>query len=257
MAIQRDGYYYDQQLKTYLLQFMAIFQGLQVQIGSRDGEEPALISVPIHYATPDRVTASILAGNTQNKMLRLPVMSAYLRNLSYDAGRANGQGTTRRNAYVPVGGLVPDDIRVVHQRKPLPVTLQVDLNLYASNTDQHFQMLEQILPLFEPQLMIQTTDALFDWTRISSVLFTGLTFDSNYPIGTERRITQSTLSFEIPGYIGTPVDVRRDFVNKIFLRIGTVGTAAASNEEMIAELDAAGFEYELVKDGTSIDLGDR
>lgn len=257
MAMQPNTHYYDHQLKTFVLQFMAIFQGLQVQVGSRDDSGPELISVPIMYAAPDRVAAAILNGNTQNKLLRLPIMSAYMRNLSYDSSRATGQGTSRRNSYVPTGGMVPDDIKVVHQRKPLPVIMQFELNLRASNTDQHFQMLEQILPMFEPELMIQTSDSLFDWTRLNAVRLTGINFDGQYPVGTDRRTVQSVLTFEVPGYISTPADVRSDFVNKVFLRVGAVSSSSITNEQMIADLDAGGFEYELIKDGSTLDLGDR
>jgi len=257
MAYHLDGYYYDSQLRSYCLQFMAIFTDLQVKIGMRNDVEPELISVPIHYALPDRVAIAVNAGNTQNKPLRVPVMSAYLRNVQFDQSVAHGTGVTRRNAFLPQGGLLPNDIKVVHQRMPLPIIMNMELNLFASNNDQHFQMLEQILPLFEPDLNIQTSDAMFDMARISTVRLTSSQFDTPYPVGTDRRTIQSTHLFEVRGWISMPADVRNDFVNKIFLRIGAVSTGAVTNEEMIAELDAAGFTYDLVKDGNDIDIGDR
>lgn len=254
MAIQRDGYFYNQQLKSYILQFMAIFSGLQVMVGKRDAVENQLISVPIHYGAQDRVVASIVAGNTQNAPLRLPVMSAYVRGISMATGRMAGTGTERRHAYVPVGGLVPDDIEVVHQRKPVPYDLELELSMYVSNTDQHFQILEQILPLFDPQLNIQTSDGMFDWTRLTHVELTGVQVESNYPIGTDRRIIQSTLTFSMPIYIDTPAIVRKEFVNQIYIRIGAVDTAAVDNFEIIADLDGQGIPYQNVLDGTDLTI---
>lgn len=246
MAIQKDGYYYNAQLARYINQFMAIFQGLQVQVGKWHDEEERLIPVDIKYAHPDRVVASILAENTQNKPIRLPTMSAYVSGFSIAMERARGVGVERRNTYVPVGGLVPNDMTVVHQRMPVPYNLSVDLNIYASNTNQHFQILEQILPLFDPALTFQTSDAPFDWTRLTHVVLKDVNIDSNYPIGLDKRIIQSKLSFEMPVELSTPAEVRRDFVEKIFMRIGTISSAATTNYEIIAELDAQDLPYELV-----------
>lgn len=254
MAMQADGYYYNQQLKKYVLQFMAIFSGLQVQVGKTGALSERLITVPIHYTTTDRVVAAIVGQNTQNKPLRLPLLSAYKKNLTLDMSRAKGVGGERRNAYTPVGGLVPNDTRVVHQRMPVPYKLEMELSMYCSNTDQEFQILEQVLPLFDPTLVIQTSDAPLDWTRMTQVELTGLSNDNNYPVGTDRRIIQKTFTFEIPIWIDIPAEVRKDLVEKVFLRIGAVSSGATTSEEIIADLDGQGLEYELVQDASNLNL---
>lgn len=260
----QKAYYYDHQLRSYILQFMAIFSGLQVSVGKRDtGQtvdvetcdgpvpepvitESRLISVPIHYGQVDRVVAAILGDNTQNKPLRLPTMSAYLRSLDFAPNYNAGIGTERRNTYLPTGGLIPDDIRVVYQRRAFPFMVEMELAIYASNTDQHFQIMEQILMLFDPSLQIQTSDALFDMGKITQVELTNMSLDTNYPIGTDRRIIQSTLNFKMPIYLQTPADVRKDFVEKIYARIGAVSLSSTNSYDIIAELDAQGIDYELL-----------
>lgn len=246
MAIQKQGYYYNAQIARYLNQFMAIFQGLQVQVGKWRDREEQYVPVEIRYAHPDKVVASLMGDFTQNKPIKLPAMSAYISGLKLNMGRARGVGNERRNTYVPVGGLVPDDMKVIHQRMPVPYDLTLDLYLYASNTNQHLQMLEQILPLFDPSLTFQTSDAPFDWTRLTCLTLVDVKLDTNFPIGNERRIIQSTLQFEMPIELSTPANVRNDFIEQIFLRIGTVGVDAGDNYEIIAELDAQGFEYGLI-----------
>lgn len=247
MAFKRDGYYYDKQLTNYILQFMAIFSGLQVQVGKWNDVDEQLITVPIHYGDQDRVVAAILADNTQNKPIRLPVMSAYIQNFEIARDRMHGTGVERRNTYVPVGGLIPNDMTVIHQRTPTPYDMTVELSIWVSNTDQHFQILEQIMPLFDPQLTIQTTDSLFDMTRITSVeLITGPVMDNNYPPGADRRVIKSTMTFKLPILIATPADVKRDFVERIFVRIGAVGAGAITNDEIVSELDRDGIPYQLV-----------
>lgn len=254
MALQPNGYYYNQQLKKYILQFMAIFSGLQVRVGKSATQDERLISVPIHYSTTDRVVASIKAQNTQNAPLRLPVMSAWNRGLDLDMSRAKGIGGERRNTFTPLGGLVPDDTKVIHQRMPVPYMMEMELGIYCSNTDQECQILEQILPLFDPTLNIQTSDAPFDWTRLTHVELKSVNNENNFPVAGERRIIQKTIQFHIPIWIDIPAEVRRDFVEKIFLRVGAVSTGAMTSEEIIAELDGQGFEYELMQDASDLNL---
>lgn len=252
--IKKDGYYYNHQLTTFVRQFMAIFTGLQVQVGKSSDRDDRLISVPIAYGARDRVVASILAENTQNKPLRLPTMSAYVRNLRKDPSRMAGTGMERRNVYTPVGGLVGEDTQVIHQRRAIPYILDMDLSIYVSNTDQHFQILEQILPIFDPQLTIQTSDAIFDMTRLASVKMTNINFEMPYPSGPNSRIIQSTLQFELPIWLDTPADVRKDFIEKIFVRIGAVSSDANTPLEMIMDLDEQGIPYELWQDGSDLKL---
>jgi hypothetical protein len=256
---------------------MAVFAGLQVRVGKlKTGEttaEPAptcddpnatvdtavvrderLISVPIHYGHQDRIVAAILADNVQTKPMRLPVMSAVIKGIKLSQERMHGQKAERRNAYVPVGGLAPNDIKVVHQAMPVPYDLTMELAIYVSNTEQHFQILEQIFLLFDPQLNIQKSDAPFDWTRLTQITLDDVGMDTNYPIGTDRRIIQSSLSFTMPIWISVPADIRKEIVEKIFVRVGAVSTVAATNFDIIAELDEQGIPYQLFFDGDTVNF---
>lgn len=242
MAMQH--FYYNKQVKNYLTQFMAIFAGMRCEIGKRDDEGEQLITVPIHYGNKDRVVAHILGDNTQNKPLRLPIMSANIAGINPAPDLQKGIGQKRRQTHMPRGGLFPDDIQVIHQLMPIPYRMMVDLSIFASNMDQRLQILEQILMLFDPIVQIQTNDAPFDWTKIVSVKLDGINLEDNYPAGTDRRMLVSTLNFEVQIWISAPANVKDDYVKDIKVRIGAVDMAANTPEEMIANLDAQGIDYE-------------
>jgi len=70
------NYFYQGQLRSYLLQFAQIFSGLTVSTGVGECGEPELMSVPITIGSHDRVVAAIAAGNTQNRPFSLPIMAA-------------------------------------------------------------------------------------------------------------------------------------------------------------------------------------
>ena len=87
-----NSYYYDQQLRSYILQFMAIFTGLFVKVGKSQMESERLVSVPVFYGAMDRVVAALLQENTQNKPIRLPCMSVYARGLDIANDMMHGSG---------------------------------------------------------------------------------------------------------------------------------------------------------------------
>jgi len=229
---------------------MSVFSGLQVQVGKWNTENEKLIPVLVYYGSADKVVAALIAGNTQNKPLRLPIIAVQISNLSVAKDRMHGMGVQRRSSFVPVGGLVPDDIQVVHQRMPNFYDLELKVGICVSNTDQHLQILEQILPLFDPQLQLQSSDGLFDMTRQTTVeLMSGPTFEQNILLPADTRIIQSTMTFKMDIWLSIPAEVRQDFIKNIYLRIGIVNAAATTDQEIIAELDEEDIPYVLVSSG--------
>ena len=240
-----SNFWYDEQIKNYMYQFMAIFSDLHVRVGKTDKRDEALIPVDMHYGSKDRVVGSIIAGNTQNKPIRLPVMSTYISNIALEPALRKGIGTTQRFTHLPRGGLLPDDITTVERYMPVPYKLEVELGIFTSSQDQHMQILEQILTVFDPIVQIQKSDAPFDWTKITTVELTNIRFDENYPMGTDRRMIQTYLDFQFPIYLSPPADVRTSFVERILMRIGAI-EAGVLPENIVAEFDGLGIEYEEI-----------
>lgn len=252
--IEDPLYYYNEQVRNYILQFMAVFSEFKVMIGKKDTREPALIPVHLTYGAKDRVVAHIFSEGTQNKLLRLPAMSAYMNNINMSPSRYKGVGVERRDSYLPTGGNFPDDITTVRQLMPVPYEASMELSIYTSNRDEHLQILEQILMFFDPILQIQTNDDTFDWTKITTIELTGIRFEENYPAGSERRIIQTTLEFIMPIYIAAPAKLKNDFIKDVFLRIGTISTSSKNSFDIISELDSAGFTYDQIVDSKDVNF---
>jgi hypothetical protein len=70
--------------------------------------------------------------------------------------------------------------------------------------------MEQIMMMFNPSLELQTTDNFVDWTSLSVVELTDITFTSRQvPQGTESEIDIGTLTLETPIWISAPSKVKR------------------------------------------------
>ena len=245
MAAIRE-FYYAEQLKRYNIQFIAIFADWPFQVGWNEDKSPRLAKVPCTFASRDRIVGAIKGENTQNKPIRLPVMSAWHSSIELAPERRKGVPTTRREVFMPTGGLFPDDIEVVEQRMPVPYNLLYELSIWTSNQDQHYQIIEQIMQFFPPHIQIQTSDEPFDWTKVTYVELMDMRLEENMPMGADRRVIQSTLVFRVPIWISVPVDVHKRFIQDIYLRVGAVSQSAETSAQMIADLDAQEIPYELV-----------
>ena len=220
-------YFYSQQFKRNIIQFMEIFRGIIVKTGKTSDGTIKDIIVPIRYGSMDRVAESISANNTQNLPTRLPIMSAYLSTISMASDRYKGIDTVKTMPYTPRGGVFPDDTKTINQVMPMPFKLSLDLHIYSSNMEQQLQILEQILLLFNPSIQIQTSNSLYDGGRITNVELVGINNDENYPIGTDRRMVMHTLNFDMILYLTAPAKLRDNLIKQINMRIADLDVSNA------------------------------
>jgi len=244
-------YYYDAQFKRLLVQFLAIFTSIKVTSGKTNELDNRFIDVMVKSGSSSRVVAAIKADNTQNKVIRLPMIAGHVQAIELAPDLRKGTLTERSTSYMPSGGTFPDDIRSVQQVMPVPYWMFFDLNIFSSSQEQHWEIMEQILMIFDPTLSIQTSDDPFDWTRMKEIELTGISGDDNIP-GVDRKIIQTTLNFKAPIYISAPAQILNNYIAEIRLRVGAV-----TNLDPIAgisELDQQGVEYDTIAKLSNLDL---
>lgn len=214
------NFWYDEQLASYITQFMAVFSSMYVRIGKNDlNSQSNLIPIPIRYGGVDRVVEGIISGNTQNKNLRLPIFSVKLADVQLAPERAKGRGTTERKPFLPRGESLPDGIKIMQRRTPVPYKLFFELNVFTSNDLQKFQIMEQILSVFDPSIQIQTSDDPFDGGKISVLELESIGFEENYPSDTGKKVNVSSLIFSTVGWLQIPMNFKENFIKSIQLKL--------------------------------------
>ena len=244
MKTDELDYYYEGQLKKLIVQFLAVFVGLQVRSGKTNEVGERFIDVQVKNGSSSRVVASILANNTQNTPIRLPMIAGTLVNIDLDPSLRHGTRTERNSTHFPSGGVFPDDLTTVKQQMPIPYLAQFELNVFASSQEQHYEMMEQILLLFDPTLNLYTSDEVMDWTRLRSLELTNIQFEEGIP-GAERRAVKTTLTFKAPIYLTLPSQVRSNHIATILMRVGAVNKFY-DVEDALSQLDADGIEYQTI-----------
>jgi hypothetical protein len=98
----------------------------------------------------------------------------------------------------------------IERQMPVPFEMRVTLDIWTSNTNQKWQLLEQILTLFNPSLEIQSTDNYIDWTSLSVLYLEDVRYSSRtIPVNTENPIDIATLTFRLPMWITPPAKVKK------------------------------------------------
>ena len=213
-----NAFAYDGQIRRFLLQFIRIMSHFQVEFGQDSNGITALQQVPVFYGDSSRQAATILKGNTENALPTVPCMACYISALDYDRARVQqpfhiSKLQIRERNYDSTSntwGHAQGDAFTVERHMPVPYKLTLKTDIWASNTEQKLQIIEQITPLFNPAMEIQSTDNYIDWTSLSAVFLTGTTWTSRQvPMGNNEQIDIATLTFELPIWISLPAKVKK------------------------------------------------
>jgi hypothetical protein len=210
-------YFYDGQVRRYIGQIIRMLSGFKYQ--TSDGKQ---ITVPVTYGDLSRQVAHIIRDNSENKIPSAPRIATYISGLALDRSRladathiSKVHIRERRKLTDEEGNFLgydvtQGDLYTVERLMPTPYKLTIKADIWATNTDQKLQIMEQILMLFNPSLEIQTTDNYVDWSSLSVVELTDVIFSSrSIPAGLESEIDIGTLTFETPIWISPPSKVKR------------------------------------------------
>lgn len=234
-------FFYDGQIERFVVQFIRIMSGYEVEFGQDRTGNKTLQRVPIYYADGSRQVAAILAGNSENTMNAVPAMAVYISGLTYDRDRVqeptyvNKMNIRQRkyDADTDTYEQTQGNAFTIERIMPVPYTLELKLDIWTSNTKQKLQLVEQILPLFNPGLEIQSTDNYIDWTSLSVVYLDSPTWSSRtVSATTENPIDIATLTFKMPIWISPPAKVKK---------LGVIQKIIASIHDAQGDLNSAAY----------------
>ena len=221
-------HFYSGQVRRFLTQFMRVLNNFSVETGKGKEGQVALRPVPVVYGDPTRQVANLIRNNSENALNYAPKIACYIRELNYDRDRMQNPYHVEKQ-HLRERDVLPDGSYsnklgagyTVEKVMPSPFRLEVTADIYSSNTDQKLQIMEQILYLFNPDFEIQKSDNYIDWTSLSYVELTGVTFSSRtIPVGADSEIDVATMTFSMPIWLSPPVKVKKlGVVQKIIMSI--------------------------------------
>ena len=227
-------YFYDEQLRRYIQQFIRLFGGFSCKMGRDDNGLEIFQRVPVRYGDMNRMAAAIIRGNSENTINTTPFMSCYITGMTIKADlRSNPTHVEKVRVYERAFNQSTNeyendigDTYTIERHMPVPYDITMQLDVWTSNTEQKLQLLEQILVLFNPSLNIHTSDNEFDWTALTYVELTNVTWSiRQIPQGVDDIIDVASLEFNFPVMINPPAKVRRQtLIHTIINKLQEVNT---------------------------------
>jgi len=260
-------FFYDQQIRRFLLQFAKIFSNWYVTKGKDPAGNDILIRVPIMYGDSSRQASTIIANNSASNLPSAPLITYYITALEYDQRRTQepffvDKIQVRQRAY----NLETESYETtqgqafsVERLMPVPYTLRITVDFWTTNYNQKLQLIEQLGTIFNPALDIQSTDNFVDWTSLTVVFQDGLTWSSrSIPQGTNNPIDVMSWKFYMPIWISTSAKLKKmGVINKIIASIYK-GTALQdiNDEDLLlgTRQKITPYGYKLLLKGNTLQL---
>jgi hypothetical protein len=256
-------FFYDEQIRRFLLQFARIFSNFQVEYGrNEEGKNDTLVRVPVRYGDSSRQAQTIIQQNSANELPSTPLMTFYITDLKYNRAMIQEPNfvstiAVRQRTYDSMTDTyetTQGNAFSIDRLMPVPFELTLKLDMWTSNTNQKMQLLEQILVLFNPSLEIQSTDNYIDWSSLTTVYLEDINWSSR-TIGagnTEAAIDIATLTFRLPMWISSPAKVKKlGVVERIIASIydanGDASLAITDNDLLLGTRQAfTPFNYQVL-----------
>ena len=243
-----NQFFYDGQIERFIVQFIRLVSGFQVEFGKdRDGNV-TLQRVPVYYGDSQKQVMSVLTNNSESTLPTVPAMAVLIKNISYDRDRVQdptfiGKMHVRQRAYNDITQEYEEkqgNAFTIERLMPVPYTLELTLDIWTSNTKQKLQLIEQLAVLFNPAMEIQSTDNYVDWGSLSVVYLDSPNWTTrSVPVGTDNPIDVATLTFKMPIWISAPAKVKKlGVVQKI---VSNVLNASGNLSDTVLNADTLGL----------------
>jgi hypothetical protein len=211
-------FFYDNQIRRFLVQFARIFSNWYVTKGKDPAGNDILVRVPIQYGDQSRMVSTVIGNNSPSSLPSAPMITYYISGLEYDQSRTqepyfvDNLSVRRRTFNVDTQQFetTQGDAFTVERIMPVPYTLRITVDFWTTNYNQKLELLEQLGVLFNPAMEIQSTDNFIDWTSLSVVYQDKLTFSSRtIPISGTNPIDVMTWTFYMPIWISSSAKVKK------------------------------------------------
>jgi len=197
--------FYHETVRNIIVGFGTLFNDIHVVRKNNSGVVTQSMKVPLAYGPKQKWLARLDqdAGLDSKVAITLPRMGFEIQDLSYDPARK----LNRVQKFKKVKSSASDSNKMDTQYMPVPYNLNIQLYAMAKNSDDALQMVEQILPYFQPDytLTIKDMEAM-GIARDIPIVLNSINYEDSYKGDyAERRAIMYTLDFTTKFYLYGPV----------------------------------------------------
>jgi len=197
--------FYHETVRNIIVAFGTMFNNLQIVRKDNSGNITQAMKVPLAYGPKQKwLTRLDQDPSLANAVaITLPRLGFEIGSLTYDASRK----LNRVQKFKKVKSASSDANKLDTQFMPVPYNMDITLYAMAKNSDDALQMVEQILPFFQPDYTLTLNDmADMGIKRDVPIILNSVAYEDNYQGDFEsRRAIIYTLAFTLKFYLYGPV----------------------------------------------------
>tara|TARA_R110001583_G_scaffold191883_1_gene357733 strand:- start:824 stop:1624 length:801 start_codon:yes stop_codon:yes gene_type:complete len=195
--------FYHESIRKVIIAFGTTFNNIQLVRKDNDGNIKQSMKVPLAYGPRQKWLTRLNedADLSKTVAITLPRIGFEIQNLQYDPNRK----LNRVQKFKKVKST--NDDRLDSQYMPVPYNLNIQLYVMAKESDDSLQIIEQILPYFQPDYTLTINDmADMGIKRDVPIVLNSVGYEDNYQGDFEtRRALIYTLDFTAKFYLYGPV----------------------------------------------------
>lgn len=210
------GHFYNKSIRKYIVLLQSLFSNVYV------ARERGLQQVPITYASKERFIAKLFQDiDTNCDYARvetiLPRMYIHLVNMQYDPSRKTNVSNRQFQSSFSNGRPA-----INSQFNPVPYDFEFEMGIWTRHQDDMFQIIEQILPYFQPDFTCQIKELdeneLVIDKRDIPIIIESIQMDEDVEGDpSDRRRIQWVLSLRMKGWLYPPTNKSFGIIKTIYL----------------------------------------
>jgi len=197
------NYFYNESTRNVVVAFGTLFNNIQLTKKDNSGNVTQTMKVPLAYGPKQKWLSRLTEDPNLSKKVAvtLPRIGFEIQNMSYDTTRKLNR--VQKFKKVKTGSTD----KLESQFMPVPYNLDFELFIMAKQSDDALQIIEQILPYFQPDYTVTINDmADMGIKRDVPIILNSINYEDSYRgTFTERRAIVYTLAFTSKFYLYGPV----------------------------------------------------
>ena len=199
-------YFYNESLRKTIIAFGSLFNDIQITRKDSSGSTVQTMKVPLAYGPKQKFITRLTAdpGATKQVALTLPRIGFEIQSFDYDPNRKLNRTIRQKK----VSNTNDKKLKQMStQYTPVPYNMNFELFIMAKNSDDGIQIIEQILPFFQPEYTVSIKEVPeMDIVRDIPFVLNSVGYEDTYEGDFQtRRAIIYTLSFTAKSYVYGPV----------------------------------------------------
>lgn len=222
---------YGQSIRKCIIAFGTLFNNIELYRRDESGNIIKKFKVPLKYCSKDKLIQRNISRpdleNDGDLQYSIPRMGFLINNISYDNSR-------KLNIIQKINSTNKNDGTSDIYFSPMPCSISLELNILTKTNDEALEILEKILPYFQPSFYV-TIDVSDGFDERRDLVFTlkSVNFRDEFEGGFENtRLILYSLQFEAKTFILSNSADNSALIKKVITNIYT-GISSTSNKKTL------------------------